>query len=214
MKVKTQIMTKDEMFRSLKRVAHEIIEQHNGAKNLVILGIQRRGVPLARIIKEEIEESENKKIPFGVIDITLYRDDLSTIGNAPKVNATDIPFDLNGKDVILVDDVLYTGRTIRAALDEIMDFGRPSNIEVAVLIDRGHRELPILGNYIGKKIPTAKNEIIEVKLIEIDKKYGVYIVEKEDLAPAPKLKGKSKPKPVKASSAKKKPLKPTKKRKR
>ncbi|MCK4666593.1 bifunctional pyr operon transcriptional regulator/uracil phosphoribosyltransferase PyrR [Candidatus Dependentiae bacterium] len=180
MKVKAQIMSKADMFRTLKRLAHEIIEQSNGAKNLVILGIQRRGVPIGRILKEEIDSSENTNVPFGILDITLYRDDLSTIGNAPMVNATDIPFNLNGKDVILVDDVLYTGRTIRAALDEIMDFGRPASIQVAVLIDRGHRELPIMGNYIGRKIPTAGNEIIEVKLKEVDKKYGVFIIVRDE----------------------------------
>ncbi len=217
MRVKAQIMSKADMFRTLKRLAHEIIEQSNGAKNLVILGIQRRGVPIGRILKEEIDSSENLKVPFGILDITLYRDDLSTIGNAPMVNATNIPFNLNGKDVILVDDVLYTGRTIRAALDEIMDFGRPASIQVAVLIDRGHRELPIMGNYIGRKIPTASNEIIEVKLKEVDKKYGVFIIvrdEKTSSAKPARKKSKTqarskakKPVRTKVKKAAKKPIK-------
>ena len=179
MKIRKKVMSRAEIFRSLKRMAHEILEFNKGAKKLAILGIRRRGVPLAEIIRDEIEKSEDTKVPFGIIDITLYRDDLTTISHIPKVNKTDIKFDVNGKHVILVDDVLYTGRTIRAALDEIIDYGRPKSIQVAVLIDRGHRELPIMANFIGRIVPTSGNEIIEVKTKDHDKKWEVLIIENE-----------------------------------
>ncbi len=179
MKEKARIMSKEDIFRSLKRIAHEIIEFNHGVEGLAILGIRRRGVPLGKVIKEFIDKTENSDVPFGIIDITLYRDDLSTLSSKPKVNSTEIDFDLNNKLVILVDDVLYTGRTTRAALDEIMDYGRPRSIQTAVLIDRGHRELPIMANFAGKVIPTKKTEVIEVKTEETDGRWEVLIVEKE-----------------------------------
>ena len=178
MKQKSKIMVKEDMFRSLKRIAHEIIEFNKGVKDIAILGIRRRGVPLGNVIREEIEKTEGEKVTFGIIDITLYRDDLSTLSDKPKVNSTEIDFDVTGKNIILIDDVLYTGRTIRAALDEIMDYGRPKSIQVAVLVDRGHRELPVMANYIGKSIPTKKNEVIEVKTEETDDVWEVWIAEK------------------------------------
>ena len=180
MEPKNRVMEKVDIMRSLKRIAHEIIEFNKGVDNIAILGIRRRGVPLAQTIKEEIEKAEGKEVVFGILDITLYRDDLSTLADKPKVNSTEINFDINGKDIILVDDVLYTGRTIRAALDEIMDYGRPASVQVAVLIDRGHRELPVLANYIGKEIPTKKSEVIKVMTEETDGKWEVWIYEKKD----------------------------------
>ena len=179
MKMKSKAMEQTDIKRSVKRMAHEIIEFNKGVDNIAVLGIRRRGVPLGKMLKKEIDSSENCDVTFGILDITLYRDDLSTLSDKPQVNSTKIDFNINDKHLILVDDVLYTGRTIRAAMDEIMDFGRPASIQVAVLIDRGHRELPIMGNYIGKEIPTKGNEVIEVKTEEIDGKSEVWICEKE-----------------------------------
>ncbi|MCK4642930.1 bifunctional pyr operon transcriptional regulator/uracil phosphoribosyltransferase PyrR [bacterium] len=178
MKIKSKIMEKVDIFRSLKRISHEIIEKNKGTENLAILGIRRRGVPLGEIIHKEIEAEEKKKVASGILDITLYRDDLSTLADKPKVNSTEIDWNVNDMNIVLVDDVLYTGRTIRAALDEIMDYGRPRSIQVAVLIDRGHRELPIMADYVGKIIPTKSNEVIEVKTDETDGEWAVWIAEK------------------------------------
>ncbi|MCD6579071.1 bifunctional pyr operon transcriptional regulator/uracil phosphoribosyltransferase PyrR [bacterium] len=180
MKAKNKIMEKIDIMRSLKRIAHEIVEFNKGTDSLIILGIRRRGVPLGKLINEEIKKTEGKSAPFGILDITLYRDDLSTLGEKPKVNSTEINFDINDKNIVLIDDVLYTGRTIRSAIDEIMDFGRPASVQVAVLIDRGHRELPIFANYIGRTIPTKKSEIIKVMTEETDGKWEVWIYEKLD----------------------------------
>ncbi len=165
---KTVIMDGTEMRRALRRVAHEIVEANKGTDDLVLLGVQRRGVPLARMIAESIRKIEEVEVPMGSIDITFYRDDLSTIGPAPRVSTTDMPVDVTGKEVILVDDVLYTGRTVRAALDAIMEWGRPKAIRLAVLIDRGHRELPIRPDFVGKNVPTSHKEIIKVKVKEFD----------------------------------------------
>ncbi len=152
--------------RALSRIAHEIIERNKGTEGLVLVGIRTCGIHLARRIAEKIKEIEKSEVPVGVLDITLYRDDLLTRKGHPAVRKTDIPFDLVGTVVVLVDDVLYTGRTIRAAMDELMDFGRPAMIQLAVLIDRGHRELPIRADYVGKGVPTSKTAAIKVLLSE------------------------------------------------
>jgi len=161
--------------RALTRIAHEIIEKNKGTKDIVIVGIQRRGDFIANRIAKLLKEIEGNKISTGKLDITLYRDDLSSIANQPIIHKTEIPINIDNKVVILVDDVLYTGRTIRAALDELIDFGRPKRIQLAVLVDRGHRELPIKADYIGKSIPTNTNDIVDVYLKEIDKRDEVII---------------------------------------
>ena len=165
---KNTIMDADGMRRAITRIAHEIIEKNKGVEDVVIVGIRTRGVPLAERLAKAIGEIENTEMTVGMLDITMYRDDLSTLDYNPVVHGTEIDFDLFGKTVILVDDVLYTGRTIRAALDAIMDMGRPKAIQLAVLIDRGHRELPIRADYAGKNVPTARKEAIEVYLNEQD----------------------------------------------
>jgi pyrimidine operon attenuation protein / uracil phosphoribosyltransferase len=165
---KTTIMDSTEVRRALRRIAHEIVEANKGTDDLILLGIQRRGVPLAKSIQESIFKLEDVEVPRGSIDITFYRDDLSTIGPAPRVSATDMSMDVTDKEVILVDDVLYTGRTVRAALDAIMEWGRPRAIRLAVLIDRGHRELPIRPDFVGKNVPTSQREIIKVRVAEFD----------------------------------------------
>ncbi len=161
--------------RAITRIAHEIIEKNKGTEDIIVVGIQRRGDFIANRIAKLLKEIEGKDIPTGKLDITLYRDDLSSIANQPVIHKTEIPVNIYEKIVILVDDVLYTGRTIRAALDELIDFGRPKRIQLAVLIDRGHRELPIKADYIGKSIPTNTNDIVDVYLKEIDKRDEVII---------------------------------------
>ena len=177
---KSKIMDAARMKRALSRLASEIVEENQGARDLYIVGIRRRGVPLAERVAAKIEELEGERPLYGIIDITLYRDDLSTVGANPIVNRTELEADLENKKIILVDDVLYTGRTIRAALDQLMDFGRPKKVQLAVLIDRGkeHRELPIQADYIGKTVPTQKAEIIKVMLKEYDDDEAVWIYEK------------------------------------
>lgn len=165
---KALIMDDVALGRALKRIAHEIIEKNKGAKDLGLIGIHRRGVPIANRIADYIEQFEGVKVPIGTLDITFYRDDLSLLADHPVINGTDIAFDINKKTIVLVDDVLYTGRTARAALDALMDLGRPNYIQLAVMVDRGHRELPIRADFIGKNIPTSKNEIIEVRVKEFD----------------------------------------------
>ena len=166
---KACIMSAEEMKRALTRIAHEIVERNGGSENLVIVGIQRRGVQLAERVAAAIDTFEGTKVPLGTLDITLYRDDLTTLGAQPLVGETRIPVDIEAQHVVLVDDVLFTGRTVRAALDELMmDFGRAKTIQLAVLIDRGHRELPIRADYVGKNVPTSKREIIKVQVNEID----------------------------------------------
>jgi len=174
---KTQIMTEEEIRRALVRISHEIVERNKGVENLVIIGVARRGDSLARRIARIIEEIENAKVPVGVIDITLYRDDVNLFDRKPIATKTDIPFELDDKRIILVDDVLHKGRSVRAALDGLMDFGRPACIQLAVLIDRGHRELPIAADYVGKNIPTSRKEWIDVALKEHDGDDRVSIVE-------------------------------------
>ncbi|HWZ51948.1 MAG TPA: bifunctional pyr operon transcriptional regulator/uracil phosphoribosyltransferase PyrR [Granulicella sp.] len=179
---KGRLMSASEIERTLVRLAHEIVEKNNGAANLGLVGIKRRGVPLAQRLGTLISNIEKQPVDTGVLDISFYRDDLSTSGPRPTVNPGDIGFDVNGRDIILLDDVLYTGRTIRAALDALFDHGRPRSVQLLVLIDRGHRELPIQATFTGRTIPTSKREIIEVKLNEIDGEEQVVLVELTDPA--------------------------------
>ena len=174
---KTSIMDADGIRRALIRIAHEITEKNRGVENVALVGIRTRGVPLAARIAEEIRKIENAEVPVGSLDITLYRDDLTTMGYNPVIHGTEIDFDITGKHIVLVDDVLYTGRTIRAALDAIIDMGRPNSIQLAVLIDRGHRELPIRADYAGKNVPTSSRETIEVALQEEGKEDEVILGE-------------------------------------
>lgn len=177
---KSRIMDGARMKRALSRLASEIVEDNQGAKDLYLVGIRRRGVPLAERIADKIEELEGERPLYGILDITLYRDDLSTVGANPIVNRTELDADIENKNVVLVDDVLYTGRTIRAALDQLMDFGRPRRVQLAVLIDRGreHRELPIQADFVGKIVPTKQAEIIKVMLKEYDDVEAVGIFER------------------------------------
>src|ERR1700674_434174 len=174
---KSQLMSASEIDRTLVRLAPEILEKSADLDKLAFIGIRRRGVPLAQRLARKIESLEKREIPVGILDINLYRDDLTTVDIKPVVSATDIPFSVQGKDIILMDDVLYTGRTIRQALDALFDIGRPSRVQLLVLIDRGHRELPIEARYVGRMVQTASNEIIEVKFQEIDAMEKVLLVE-------------------------------------
>jgi len=176
---KVQIMDQEGIRRALTRIAHEILEKNAGTEDLVLIGIRRRGVPLASRLAEKIKEIEGTSIPLGILDITLYRDDLSQLDYHPQVRKTEVPFSITDKKVVMVDDVLYTGRTVRAAMDALMDLGRPKLIQLAVLIDRGHRELPIRADFVGKNVPTSRKEVIKVSLIEIDGEDKVTIVEKD-----------------------------------
>lgn len=179
-KEKAQILDHEGIRRSLTRIAHEIIERNKGTDSLALVGIRRRGVPLAERLAERIMDIEGRRVPVGILDITLYRDDLSTLAHQPLVRSTEISFRVEGRVVVLVDDVIYTGRTIRAALGALIDLGRPKVIQLAVLIDRGHRELPIRADYVGKNVPTSKKEQISVRLEEIDGEERVVILEKPD----------------------------------
>ncbi len=174
---KAIIMDSQAIKRALTRVAHEIVERNKGVSDVILVGIRTRGVPLAQRVAEEIKRIEGVELPVGILDITLYRDDLSTLAYQPIVHETLIPFSINDKKVVLIDDVLFTGRTVRAALDAIMDIGRPSAIQLAVLIDRGHRELPIRADYVGKNVPTSSKEIVSVQLTSIDETEQVVIKE-------------------------------------
>lgn len=175
---KAQIMDKASFERTLVRIAHQIIEKNHGIDDLCLIGIRTRGVPLARRIAENIRTIEGAEIPVGELDITLYRDDLSTIADAPIVSNSNVPFPVEGKTVVLVDDVIYTCRTARAALEAVMTLGRPARVQLFCMIDRGHAELPIKANYIGKNIPTSQNEVVSVKLDETDGETGVAILER------------------------------------
>ena len=168
MKEKAVLMDEAMMDRALSRVAHEILERNRGIDKLYLVGIQRRGVPLAERIADKIEAIEGHRPPVGILDITFYRDDLSMLAEHPVVNGTDMPFSVNDVKIVLVDDVLYTGRTCRAAIEAIFDLGRPMMIQLAILIDRGHRELPIRADYIGKNVPISRSEIIHVRIKEQD----------------------------------------------
>lgn len=166
-------MDKPAMDRALKRISHEILEKNNGCQEICIIGIKRRGTAIAAVIADNIEAIEGVRVPTGVLDITFYRDDLTHMATDPVLHCSEIPFDITGKKVILVDDVLYTGRTVRAAMDALMKFGRAAGIQLAVLVDRGHRELPIRGDYVGKNIPTSKSEHIAVNIPPFDETTSV-----------------------------------------
>jgi pyrimidine operon attenuation protein/uracil phosphoribosyltransferase len=176
---KAVVLDEQAIRRALTRIAHEIIERNKGIENCVLVGIKTRGIYLARRLAERIEQIEGTAIPVGELDITLYRDDLTTktSDKEPLVKGTDVPFDITNKKVILVDDVLFTGRTVRAAMDALMDLGRPAQIQLAILVDRGHRELPIRADFVGKNIPTSSSEIVVVELTEVDKMDQVSIHE-------------------------------------
>jgi pyrimidine operon attenuation protein/uracil phosphoribosyltransferase len=177
---KAQLMSASEIDRTLVRLAHEVLEKTKDLDLLAFIGIRRRGVPLAQRLANKIETLENRKVPVGILDINLYRDDLSTVDIKPVVSATEIAFNVEGKDIILTDDVLYTGRTVRAALDALFDHGRPARVQLLVLIDRGHRELPIEARFVGRNVQTTDLEIIEVKFQEIDGMEKVLLVERAE----------------------------------
>lgn len=179
MKEKAKILDQEGINRAIMRIAHEIIEKNKGSAELCVVGIRNRGVYIAQRIAECIKKIEGTNVLTGALDITLYRDDLALASGQPLVRKTEIDFDINGKNLVLVDDVLYTGRTIRAALDALIDFGRPNSIQLAVLVDRGHRELPIRADFVGKNIPTSRKESVEVRLQESDNSDEVLIAEKE-----------------------------------
>jgi pyrimidine operon attenuation protein/uracil phosphoribosyltransferase len=173
------VLTADDIRRAVRRIAHEIVERNQGLENVALVGLRTRGVPLAERLAAAIEEFEGQRVPVGALDIGLYRDDISSMELRPRLQPTDISISIDGRRVVLVDDVLYTGRSIRAALDALTDFGRPSQIQLAVLVDRGHRQLPIRPDYVGKNIPTSLQEEVEVKLEEIDGEDEVRIVHLE-----------------------------------
>jgi pyrimidine operon attenuation protein / uracil phosphoribosyltransferase len=175
---KRQLLSGEEISRTLNRLAHEIVEKSGGAKDLALIGVRRRGIPLAQRISAIIRESLHISVPVGTLDITLYRDDLSTVGPQPVVHSSEIEFGVDGRDLVVVDDVLYTGRTMRAAMNGLFDLGRPRRIRLCVLIDRGHRELPIEASFIGRTVETSDTEIVEVRLHEIDKEERVMLVDR------------------------------------
>jgi len=174
---KAQLLNAAETGRTIERLAHEIVEKTGGQHGVALIGIRRRGVPLAQRLARTIRASTGAEVPIGMLDITLYRDDLSRLDYHPVVRRTEIPFSINDKKVVLVDDVLFTGRTVRSALDALMDLGRPQAVQLAVMVDRGHRELPIRADYVGKNVPTSRREIISVQLTEVDKADQVVIKE-------------------------------------
>ena len=177
MKLKANLLDANAVRRSLIRISNEIIEKNKGVEDIVLIGIKRRGYPLAKRIAENIEKIEGVSVEVGYVDITLYRDDITEVTEAPKINSVDLGVEVKGKKVILVDDVLFTCRTVRAAIEAIIDGGRPLSIQLAVLIDRGHKELPIRADYVGKNIPTSKTEIVAVEINEIDGEDSVKIYE-------------------------------------
>jgi pyrimidine operon attenuation protein/uracil phosphoribosyltransferase len=179
MNPKAVLMDAATMDRALSRIAHEILERNKGIEDLFLVGIQRRGVPLARRIAAKIAAIEGAAPEVGILDITFYRDDLSMLAEHPVINGTSLPFVIHGKKMILVDDVLYTGRTVRAAIEALFDFGRPQQIQLAILIDRGHRELPIRADYTGKNVPTSRSEVVHVRIKEIDGEDSVLLCENE-----------------------------------
>lgn len=179
LRLKAQLMSASEIERTLVRLAHEIIEKNNGTDKLVLIGIKRRGVPLAQRLAKIIERIEGKPVPVGTLDITLYRDDLSTVGIDPQIKPADLGANIRDMNVVLTDDVLYTGRTTRAALDALFDHGRPKRVQLLVLIDRGHRELPVEAAFVGRYVQTSDIEIIEVKFQEVDGAEKVLLVERE-----------------------------------
>jgi pyrimidine operon attenuation protein/uracil phosphoribosyltransferase len=188
------LMDQDRLSRTLTRMAHEIVERHPDLAGVVLVGVRSRGVPLAKRLAERLKQASGVVPQVGALDITLYRDDLTMVATHPVLKATDIPFAIEKCTVILVDDVLYTGRTVRAALDELIDFGRPARIELAVLVDRGHRELPIRADYVGKSLTTSRDEIVQVMLQEEDGVDRVLLLERERKANGGKAKGSKAPK--------------------
>jgi pyrimidine operon attenuation protein / uracil phosphoribosyltransferase len=176
----TLLMNADEMNRAITRIAHEILEKNKGTQDLALVGIRTRGVVLANRLRDKIESIEKTTIEMGILDITLYRDDLATAKDTPVLQDTDIPFPIDGKKVVLCDDVLFTGRTIRAAIDELIDFGRPAQVQLAVLIDRGHRELPFRPDYVGKNIPTSKDMRVKVQMTEEDSADQVIVIDSKE----------------------------------
>jgi pyrimidine operon attenuation protein/uracil phosphoribosyltransferase len=174
-----QLLGPDEIARSVRRIAHEIVENNKGTEGLVLVGLLSRGYPLARRLAAAIEEFEGVAVPAGKLDIGLYRDDLASLSRPPRLRPSEIPRDIDGATVVLVDDVLFTGRSARAAMDALLDFGRPRRVRLAVLIDRGHRELPISPDFVGKNIPTRQGEDVQVRLAEVDGADGVYIDDEE-----------------------------------
>ena len=174
---KAQIMDENAMKRALMRLSHEIVEKNKGAANLVFVGIRRRGEPIAELVRENIAVIEGIRVPCGSIDIKFYRDDLSTVSESPEIRKASLPFDVNGRDVVLFDDVLYTGRTARAAIEAVFSCGRPKTIQLAILVDRGHRELPIRADFVGKNLPTSRSELVEVRLPEYDGETGVFLMD-------------------------------------
>ena len=177
---KRQLLSSEEIGRTLNRLAHEIVEKSGGTKDLALIGVRRRGVPLAERLSHIISGFSHAGVPVGILDITLYRDDLSTVGPQPVVQSTEIPFNVDDRDLVVVDDVLYTGRTMRAAMNGLFDLGRPRRIRLCVMIDRGHRELPIEATFVGRTVQTSDSEIVEVRLEEIDKEERVMLVDRVD----------------------------------
>jgi len=177
LKLKAQLMDAQAMNRALMRISHEITEKNKGVSNVVLVGVKRRGEPIAKIIRDNIEKIENTVVPCSCLDISYYRDDLTKLDESPVIYEGKLSFDVTDKDVIIVDDVLYTGRTARAAIEGVFKSGRPRSIQFAVLIDRGHRELPIRADYVGKNVPTSKSELIEVRIPEFDEETGVYLMD-------------------------------------
>ena len=177
MKLKAQILDEAGMNRALVRISHEILERNKGAENLRLIGVRRRGGPIARRIADNLLRIEGREVLVGSIDIAFYRDDLSRLTEMPELRRTELPFDVNDRDVVLVDDVIYTGRTARAAIEAVFSCGRPRSIQLAVLVDRGHRELPIRPDYVGKNLPTSRQELVEVRLPEFDGETGVFLMD-------------------------------------
>ena len=180
MRTKSKLVDKEGLDRILTRIAHEILEKNKGSKNLVLVGMRTRGEYLAKRIQQKIKSIDTVDLPFGILDVTLYRDDFRMRLKQPEVSVSNITFDVNEKDIVLVDDVLYTGRTVRGALNALMDLGRPASIQLFILVDRGHRELPIRADYVGKNVPTSQNEEIKVKVDEVDGEDAIYLIEVED----------------------------------
>ncbi len=180
MKLKARILDEAGMNRALMRIAHEILERNKGAENLRLVGVRRRGGPIARRIADNILRIEDREVPVGSVDIAFYRDDLSRLSETPQLRRTELPFDVNDRDVVLVDDVIFTGRTARAAIEAVFSCGRPRSIQLAVLVDRGHRELPIRPDYVGKNLPTSRQELVEVRLPEFDGETGVFLMDLEN----------------------------------
>ena len=176
-KQKAQLMDEAALNRALMRISHEITEKNKGVENVALAGILRRGETIARRIRDNVRKIEDRDLPVGSIDIRFYRDDLTHLEESPRVKQTSLPFDVTGRDVVLIDDVIYTGRTVRAAIEALFSCGRPRSIQLAVLIDRGHRELPLRPDYVGKNIPTSRSELIEVRLPEFDGETGVWLME-------------------------------------